>query len=59
MQVQQILGDTADPQAILCCFLIHVGVDMETNNYAGHAPLEICDPVIAVTMASFAEEHKG
>ena len=32
---------------------------MEANNYAGLSPLEICDPVLAVTIASFAEDHKG
>lgn len=57
--MEQLLGDDASPQAVLCCFLAHVGVDMNTNNYAGHSPLEICDPVLAVTIASFAEEHKG
>ena len=57
--MEQLLGDDASPQAVLCCFLVHVGVDMNTNNYAGHSPLEICDPVLAVTIASFAEEHKG
>ena len=57
--MQRILGDMATPQAVLCCFLIHVGVDIETNNYADFSPLEICDPVLAVAMVNFAEEHKG
>ena len=57
--MQQILGNAASPQAVLCCFLLQVGVEMDTNNYAGLSPLEICDPVLAVTMAGFAADHKG
>lgn len=60
MQVQGILGDDASAVAILLCFLIYVGVDISTENYGGLSPLEVCgDPVLAVTIASFAEEHKG
>ena len=56
--MQGILGGDPSPEAVLCCFLIYVGVDMNTKNYAGLSPLELCDPVLAVTFASFAEKHE-
>ena len=57
--MQGILGDNASPQAVLCCFLVYVGVDVNRANFDGSCPLDLCDPVLAVTIASFAEEHKG
>ena len=58
-QVQGLLGGNASPEAVLCCFLVYIGVDMDTPNYNGSRALEMCEPVLAVTIASFAEEHKG
>ena len=54
-----MIGEGASPKGVLCCFLVYVGVDVNATNLAGLSPLEICEPVLAVTIASFADKHKG
>ena len=54
-----MIGTGATPKCVLCCFLVYVGVELNTTNLAGLSPLVICEPVLAVTIASFADKHKG
>ena len=57
--MQDLIEEGASPKCVLCCFLVYVGVDVNATNLAGLSPLQICEPVMAVTIATFSEKHKG
>lgn len=47
-------------KAVVACFLIQEGADLQLRNVLGHTPLEGCtDPVLATLISTFAENNAG